>query len=120
MRVAKRATVAWGIVQLGVALGGQWMDRSVLDAGLSVLSLSSGPVLGAFLIGVLTRDVESRPMLGGMLAGVGVLVWLWWTNGVAWTWYAFIGAGVTSVVAILLQRGWRVFAPRPALGPIRR
>lgn len=119
MRVAKQATIAWGVVQLGVALGAQWMDRSVLDAGLSVLSLSSGPVLGAFLIGVLTRDVGSRPMLGGMLVGVGVLVWLWWTNGVAWTWYAFVGAGVTSLVAIALQRGWRVFAPA-AVSPTSR
>lgn len=120
MRVAKRATVAWGIVQLIVALGGQWMDRSVLDAGLSVLSLSSGPVLGAFLIGVLTRDVGSRPMLGGMLAGVAVLVWLWATNGVAWTWYAFVGASVTSAVALVLARGWRLFGPTaPVARPVQ-
>ena len=40
MRVSKQATIVWGIVQLGVALGAQWMDRSVLDAGLAVLSFA--------------------------------------------------------------------------------
>ena len=43
MRVSKLATAGWGIVQLGVALGAQFMARSVLDAGLSVLSLGIGP-----------------------------------------------------------------------------
>ena len=33
MRVSKQATVAWGVVQLAVAIGAQFMNRSVLDAG---------------------------------------------------------------------------------------
>jgi Na+/proline symporter len=100
MRVSKRATIAWGIAQIAVALGAQWMDRSVLDAGLSVLSLAAGPVLGAFLVGVLTRHVTARPMLIGMAAGVAVLVVLFKTGAVAWTWYAFIGAATTALVAL--------------------
>ncbi len=54
----------WGVVQLSVALGAQWMQQSVLDAGLSVLSLTTGPVLGAFMVGVLTRHVGSRRHAG--------------------------------------------------------
>ena len=54
MAVARRATIGWGIVQVAVALASQLLERSVLDAGLSILSLASGPVLGAFLVGVLT------------------------------------------------------------------
>jgi hypothetical protein len=38
-------------------------------------------------------------MLVGMAAGSAVLVGLWWTGAVAWTWYAFVGAAVTSLVA---------------------
>ena len=45
MRLSKIATVFWGVVQIGVAMGAQRMQQSVLDAGLSVLSLASG--LGA-------------------------------------------------------------------------
>ena len=104
LRVARRSTIAWGVVQIAVALGAQWMDRSVLDAGLAVLSLASGPVLGAFLVGVFTKRVQSGAMLVGMVAGAAVLVLLWWTGSVAWTWYAFIGATVTAAVAVVSGR----------------
>jgi SSS family transporter len=104
MRVARQSTVAWGVVQIAVALGAQWMDRSVLDAGLSVLSLASGPVLGAFLVGVFTSRVGARAMLAGMVSGAVVLVLLWKTGSVGWTWYAFIGAATTAVVAVVSGR----------------
>jgi Na+/proline symporter len=103
MSVSRRATVFWGLVQLGVALGAQWMNQSVLSAGLAVLSLAAGPVLGAFVIGVLTRRVESAAMLGGMLTGIGVVMWAWWTAACAWTWYAFLGATVTAGAALALS-----------------
>jgi solute:Na+ symporter, SSS family len=102
MRVSKAATIFWGVAQISVALGAQWI-RSVLDTGLAVLSLAAGPVLGAFLAGVLTRRVGSRAMLAGMLAGVVVLVWVWWTAATAWTWYAFVGSSVTFTVAYLVS-----------------
>lgn len=102
MRLSRQATIAWGVVQLGVALGAQWMDRSVLDAGLAVLSLTAGPVLGAFLVGVLTRSIGPRAMLGGMVAGMAALVWIWGTGMLAWTWYAFAGAAVTALTAAAL------------------
>jgi Na+/proline symporter len=80
------------------------MERSVLDAGLAVLSLSAGPVLGAFLVGVLTRRVGTNAMLIGMAAGIATLVVCWGTGAVAWTWYAFIGAATTAAVAVIAAR----------------
>ena len=85
------------------ALAAQWVTRSVLDSGLSVLSLAAGPVLGAFLTGVLTTRVKSGAMLGGMAAGAAVLTWAWCTSAYAFTWYALTGAAVTSIVALLLS-----------------
>lgn len=105
MRLSRRATVAWGIVQLLVALGAQWMERSVLDAGLAVLSLTAGPVLGAFLVGVLTERVREGAMLVGLGCGMLVVTWAWWTGAVAWTWYAFLGASVTGLAAVLVSAG---------------
>jgi SSS family transporter len=99
LRVSKRATIAWGVVQLAVALGAQFLARSVLDAGLSVLSFAAGAVLGAFLLGTLVRSVSERDVFAGMLAGIAATTAVWWGTATAWTWYALIGAGTTVVVA---------------------
>ena len=104
LRLSQRATVAWGVVQVGIALAAQNMRQSVLDAGLSVLSLTTGPVLGAFVVGVLTRRVGSAAVLVGMFAGAAVVSTTWWTGALAWTWYTFVGAAVTSTVAVGLDR----------------
>src|SRR5262245_38229789 len=102
MRLSKHATIFWGIAQIGVALGGEFVTKSVLDSGLAVLSLAAGPVLGAFLVGVLTTRVRSTAMLAGMVAGTAAVGWAWATGACAWTWYAFLGAAVTSLSALLL------------------
>jgi SSS family transporter len=103
MRVSRAWTVVWGIVQIGVAVGAQWMQRSVLDAGLAVLSYASGSVLGAFLLGTLAPSVTEASAFTGMLAGLGAMTIVWgWTN-VAFTWYVFIGAATTVSVAWLVE-----------------
>ncbi len=104
MRVSRLSTVGWGLVQLAIALAAQWMDRSVLDAGLAVLSLSAGPVLGAFLAAVLFDRLSGRAVLAGMLVGSVLLLGIWWQGGVAWTWYAFIGSTATLATAVAWRR----------------
>ena len=108
MRISRRATIVWGIAQIGVALGAQFVTRSVLDSGLAVLSLAAGPVLGAFLTGVLTRRVQSPAMLVGMIAGCAVAGWAL-SASIAWTWFAFLGAGATIAVATAVS----AVMPRP-------
>jgi solute:Na+ symporter, SSS family len=104
MRVSKQATVGWGLVQLAVAIGAQFMNRSVLDAGLAVLSFASGAVLGAFLLGTLTPSVRERDTFAGMIAGLIVMTAVWWATPIAFTWYVLIGAVMTCAVALLSRR----------------
>ena len=103
MRLSKYATIGWGLAQIAVALGAQWVDRSVLDSGLLVLSFAAGPVLGAFLTGVLTTRVGSTAMLCGMIAGAIVVTLVWWTAAAAWTWFALVGAVTTGATALVLS-----------------
>jgi SSS family transporter len=103
MRVSRQATVGWGVVQLAVAIGAQWMDRSVLDAGLAVLSFASGSVLGAFLMGTLMTRIRERDALIGMIAGLIVMTVVWGFTSIAFTWYVFIGAVTTCLVAWVLS-----------------
>jgi Na+/proline symporter len=103
MRVSRIWTVVWGIVQIGVAVGAQWMQRSVLDAGLAVLSYASGSVLGAFLLGTLAPSITERSAFAGMLAGLVAMTIVWGWTSIAFTWYVFIGAATTVTVAFLTQ-----------------
>jgi Na+/proline symporter len=100
MRLSKIATVFWGVVQMALAVAAQWMRQSVLDAGLSVLSVASGAVLGAFLLGTLRPQVGGRAAFAGMLAGIVTMAFVWGFTPIAWTWHALIGAGVTFGVAM--------------------
>ncbi len=104
MRVSKQASVAWGIVQLLVAIGAQFMNRGVLDAGLAVLSFASGAVLGAFLLGTLAPSIRERDTFAGMIAGLIVMTLVWWGTPIAFTWYVLIGAVTTCAVAFISRR----------------
>lgn len=101
LRVSHVATVGWGLVQMGIALAAQSMQQGVLDAGLSVLSLASGAVLGAFLIGTFRPSIGGGATFAGMSAGILVVAVLWWATPIAWTWHALIGATTTAAVALL-------------------
>ena len=103
MRISRRATVGWGVAQIGVALACQRIGQSVLDSGLLVLSFAAGPVLGAFLAGVLTRTVGGWATVAGMLAGITAVTLVWWTGVAAWTWYSIAGAACTVVVALTVS-----------------
>jgi Na+/proline symporter len=103
MRVSRIWTIVWGIVQIAVAIGAQWMQQSVLDAGLAVLSYASGPVLGAFLLGTLARSIGEGATFGGMIAGLLVMTVIWQWTPTAFTWYIFIGAATTAAVAFLIH-----------------
>jgi membrane protein implicated in regulation of membrane protease activity len=52
---------------------------------------------------VLTRRVGSAAVLAGMFAGAAVVCTAWWTGALAWTWYTFIGAAVTSAVSVVVD-----------------
>jgi Na+/proline symporter len=114
MRISRAATIFWGVAQIAVAIGAQYMPGSILQAGLAVLSLAAGPVLGAFLLGVLTTRIGTNAMLTGMLVGVAGLFWVWWTGATAWTWYALIGSSLTAASAALASLVFDARSPAPA------
>jgi SSS family transporter len=110
LRVARAFTAIWGLLQIAVAMLAQGID-SALNEGLAALGYASGPTVGAFLLGVLTRSARSGPTMIGMIAGlatslgVGKLApFLLGRPGVAWTWNVAVGAIVTFAVGWLLSR----------------
>jgi Na+/proline symporter len=105
LRLSKRLTIFWGIVQIVIALGAQWLAQSVLDAGLSVLSLTTGPVLGAFCLGVFTKRANGTGALAGISVSAVTMFAIWWKTTLAWTWYVAVGAAVCFAVGYLVSLG---------------
>ncbi|HEU0091391.1 MAG TPA: sodium/solute symporter [Vicinamibacteria bacterium] len=109
MRVGRAFTVIWGLAQIAVAVAAQNMT-SALEGGLAALSYASGPTVGAFLLGVLSRRANSLGTMIGMIAGLvtsltlGMLApYVLHAQGVAWTWNVAIGATATFAVGMTLS-----------------
>ena len=105
LKISRTWTIVWGVVQIVVAISVQHMQRTVLDAGLAVLSWASGPVLGAFLLATLSAGITERQALAGMIAGLVAMTIVWgWSLPIAFTWYVFLGAATTVIVAHAVPR----------------
>ena len=102
LRLARGATVAWGLVLLGIGYTARHWG-SVLEAGLSIASIIYGSLLGVFLLGVLTKRVGQNSAIAGMLAGLAVMAGVKLSTTIAWTWYVLIGTSVTFCVGYLIS-----------------
>jgi Na+/proline symporter len=110
MRMGRIFTVFWGVAQMAVAFVAQGVD-SALQAGLAALGYASGPTVGAFLLGVVTRTANSVGTMAGMVAGLVVSLcagqlapYVLGLTGIAWTWNVAVGATVTFTVGLLVSR----------------
>ena len=110
LKVSHLLTLLWGVVQIAVALVLRNKNRSALDLALSIASLINGPILGVFLVGVFLRRVSQTPALIGMVVSSAVMLYIYFATRIAWTWYVFIGSGITLIVAWLASLA---FAPAP-------
>jgi solute:Na+ symporter, SSS family len=120
MRVSRWMSLGFGALIVGVALwvwvredtGGAASGFGVLMLGLKVLSWTFPPLLGIFLLGVLTGRGRDAGNLIALAVGIGLLLGVEFLPAVtgtkplfAWTWNAFVGCLTTFGVAAC-------FAPR--------
>ena len=99
LKVSHLLTLAWGVVQIGVALAVRNQPGSALSMALSIASLINGPILGVFLVGTFLRRVSQPPALIGMVVSIGSMLYVFLATKIAWTWYVFLGSLITFVVA---------------------
>jgi SSS family transporter len=99
LRMARWATVGWGLVLLAIAIAARH-SRSVLEAGLTIGSIPMGALLGVFLLGVLTRTPREGAAITAVIAGLACVITVHFTTPIAWTWYVLIGTCVTFGVGI--------------------
>jgi solute:Na+ symporter, SSS family len=132
--VSKLLTAGFGVLQMAVALGAYRLqsDQLVVEQVLAVAGLTTGLVLGLFVLGSLRRPVSSGAALAGFACGAVAVLAVFrppaaildqlpdWVPGffrrpiLAWPWYAPVGTGTTVLVALLLDALTRRNGPPPA------
>jgi Na+/proline symporter len=98
LKLSRRMTLAWGVVLMLFGLV-KW--GPLLEAGLTVVSLPFGSMLGLFLLGTFDRRANARGALIGMFAGLAAILSIFRFTSVAFTWYFMIGAFVTFAVGAI-------------------
>src|SRR5262249_24114214 len=72
---------------------------SVFTAGLAIASIVYGPMLGAFLLGVLTRRTNQAGVITGMAGSLVAMIGVKLFTPIAWTWYVLIGTVLCVAIA---------------------
>ncbi|MEM1043451.1 MAG: sodium:solute symporter [Bacteroidota bacterium] len=102
LRLSRWATLGWGVGLMGFAALFESMTDPVVELGLGIASFTYGGLLGAFLLGLVSRRAQQREALVAyavtlVALGVGVQ-----TGGLAWPLYTAAGAGLTVALGTLL------------------
>jgi SSS family solute:Na+ symporter len=97
LMLSRWCTAAWGIVLIAIAIVARGWG-SVFTAGLTVASIVYGPMLGVFLLGVLTSRTTAAGAIAGMSTSAAAMLIIWWTTKLAWTWYVLAGAAICVAV----------------------
>jgi SSS family transporter len=105
LAVSRFMTACWGITRIAVALDGMMLlgDTSVIHPVLSVAGLTTGILLGLFLLGSLPRRVTSRAAIVGLAVSFVAVLTVWGLTPLAWPWYAPLGTLVTVGTALLVN-----------------
>ena len=89
---SRYATLAWGLVlgALGLAHWGH-----VLEAGLTVASITYGGLLGVFLLGSWNPRANQTGAVIGLIVGIASMIAVWRFTPLAFTWYVLVGTFIT-------------------------
>jgi SSS family transporter len=101
MLFSRVATLLWALILFGLAVIALHKAGRVVEVGLQIASVAYGALLGAFLLGVLTKRANQYGAMIGMLCGFAIELYLWLGTKVPWTWWVMIGSSVTFAVGLL-------------------
>jgi Na+/proline symporter len=102
LALSRWCTAAWGIVLILIAVVARGWG-SVFTAGLTVASIVYGPMLGAFVLGVLTTRATATGVVAGMTLSTTSMILIWATTKLAWTWYVLVGCVICWTVGYVVS-----------------
>ena len=105
--VGRIGTVAWGVLATIAAI---FVGRlgPIINAFNLINSFLGGPILGIFLLGMLTRRARGTAAILGAVVGLASVSLLQWKTELSFFYYAIVGTLVT------LGTGWLIAQLQPA------
>ncbi len=103
-------TIAWGGAATLAALFAHRLGP-IINAFNMINSFLGGPILGIFLLGMLTKRTRGGAAIGGAAVGTLCVSLLAWKTSVAFFYYAIVGTAVTFFF------GWFLSLFQPARDP---
>jgi SSS family transporter len=115
LRVTQALTLVFGLVQIGVALGGPLLSQTVVESVLTIAGFTTGIILGVFFLGIFAPRAGRRAALAGLLGGLAVISAVAFGTRLAWPWYTLVGSLSTFALGLLASvAGPRAGEPGPA------
>jgi solute:Na+ symporter, SSS family len=102
LRLSRWLTAIWGVVLIAIAIVARGWG-SVFTAGLTIASIVYGPMLGAFLMGVLTRSATETGVMAGIAVSLAAMLAVRIFTPLAWTWYVLVGTMICVAVGMAVS-----------------
>jgi len=101
-RLSRILTIGYGLLATGLAF---LMPRlgTLVEATNKIMGMLGGPLLGVFLLGMLSRRANSTGSLLGAFFGSVVLAYIVLATKVSFLWYAAFGCLVTMLLGYLFS-----------------
>ena len=104
---SKLCTLFWGIFCVLVALSfvhfGETTRQTTIVLINAVGSLLYGPILAAFVLGMLAKGVTAKAVKIGIIAGISANICLWLFTPVSWLWWNMSGFFVVVTTAVIFS-----------------
>ena len=103
---SKICTLFWGVFCIAAALIFAQVEEVTRQTTLVLInavgSLLYGPILAAFLLGIMTKWAKPQAVKFGVVVGITTNVFLWLFTPVSWLWWNFFGFMVATLAAALV------------------
>jgi SSS family transporter len=106
VKLGRRLTGAWGLLAIVTGLLAVHMDPSVWMQAIKAGGLFMGPLLGMFLLGMLSARVTGRAAFWGCLFGGCVSLLAGFASPLEMFWLTLFGTAVTIVAGGVLSLLW--------------
>ena len=106
LKWSKYTTILWGLAITGLAFLVGGISDTVVQAINMVGSVFYGPILAAFVVGILDRRSRGPAVITGVFVGVAFncVLWAYFGKDLFWMWWNIAGLIIAVVVTLFASR----------------